>query len=128
MPELFKEPLALVSIGENPREPRLSFRAHFTLKGIELWSSNISKNGAQLCCPMMRYDGLVGIEDRRFQVAWFLPKTKTRLSAQAAIRYANVCEDEVLVGLEFLSFDGQTQTEWYKFVDDLFEARTTDLA
>ena len=110
---------------EHRREPRISLRLNFTVSDIDLWSSNVSKNGAQLCCPVMRYTGLAEIQDQQLSICWTLPMAAEKIRAVAEVRYANECEDEMLIGLEFMSFEKNSKAVWCDFIDSLAVERAT---
>ena len=104
---------------EHRREPRLSLRLKFTVNEIDLWSSNVSKNGVQLCCPVMRYTGLVELQEQQLSICWTLPMAAENIRAMAEVRYANECEDEMLIGMEFISFEKNAGAVWCDFIDSL---------
>lgn len=108
---------------EHRRESRISYRMNFAMHDIELWSSNVSKNGAQLCCPAMRYSSLGDVQAQQALVRWTLPTTNAVIKATAEVRYANACDDEVLIGLEFVSFEDDLRVVWSDFIDSLAKAR-----
>ena len=118
------EKLAVEQPAENRREARISYCMTVVANGIELCSSNISKNGFQLCCPAMRFDGLSGANQAEpLTLSWTLPLTGAAISALAAVRYANTCDDEVLIGVELVECGAQHKLMWHDFIEDLAARR-----
>ena len=109
---------------ENRREARISYRLEFTAGDVTLSSSNISKGGTQLCCPSMRYAGLAaGISQGQTRLAWKIPGSNEIITSLAAIRYANKCDDEILIGMEVVEFPAGQQAVWADFIDNLAATR-----
>ena len=123
MSELSLASPELDSRPEHRRESRISYRMNFAMHDVELWSSNVSKNGAQLCCPAMRYSSLADVQVQNMLVRWTVPTTNVVITAAAEVRYANACDDEVLIGLEFVSFENDSKAAWNDFIDRLAKER-----
>lgn len=120
MPKGVLKPAGEVSsVAENRREPRFSYQLIFCIEGIEMPSTNISLTGAQVCCPSMRYKTLQLNQHHSFEVSWQLPKLSAEVKCLASLRYANLCGDEYLLGLQFTDFDQQTAHNWQNFMDAL---------
>ena len=109
---------------ENRRETRISYSLRVEANGVELRSTNISKNGFQLCCPAMRFDGLSDTDQgQALHLSWTVPVTGKAISALGAVRYANACDDEVLIGVELIECQEQQRRLWSAFVEDLAASR-----
>ena len=109
---------------ENRREPRISHALKMCVQGIEMSSSNVSVNGAQLCCPIMRYEGLLAArQNETISVSWHIPAAEEAFNAAAALRYANVCDDEILLGIEFVEFVTGDREAWRGYIERLISQR-----
>ena len=72
----------------------------------------------------MRFDGLSGASQAEpLTLSWTLPLNGVAISALAAIRYANTCDDEVLIGVELVECQAQHQLLWHAFIEDLAARR-----
>ena len=69
---------------------------------------------------MMRYDGLLaGSSNNTLLLSWRIPGTPEQIKASGVMRYANACDDEILIGVELVGFRGQQNAAWCAFVDSL---------
>ena len=109
---------------DNRREPRVSYRLDMSADGVDVYSTNISRHGAQLCCPAMRYPRIGKSNDEKvLKLRWNLPNSGQEIIVQSAVRYANACDDEILIGVEFIEIDHQHARDWYDFVERLTTQR-----
>jgi hypothetical protein len=115
---------------ETRRERRFSYLLTFSVDGLEIPSANISLHGAQLCCPYMRYTAFkAASRNQKTRLNWNIPDDPVAISSKAALRYANLCDDEYLIGLEFTEFEGDSEQKWCDFIDTLGDThRNTHVA
>ena len=112
---------------ETRREPRFGYLLMFSLDGLEIPSANISFRGTQLCCPCMRYTSFQrACHKQQSRLTWNIAGDPKTISSKIALRYANLCDDEYLVGLEFTEFEGDSEQRWRTFIDALAVTRITN--
>lgn len=92
-------------------------RLNVAVAGLVVYTSNVSRHGAQLVCPAMRFPALgKQLESQPFEIELELP-TGRDVVALATLRYACPCEDEYLIGIEFKSFRGGDAAGWFAYID-----------
>lgn len=110
--------------GEHRSAPRFSLRLMMTLADFEIPSANVSIGGAQLCCPAMWYPALMAkISGKSFPIVWTLPGETASVESHARVHYATPCEDEYLIGVEFVSFPGTGLDRWRQFLEKISNSR-----
>ncbi|MEM7467219.1 MAG: PilZ domain-containing protein [Pseudomonadota bacterium] len=102
---------------DNRSESRFGYCLNVVSDGIELTTANISMRGAQLCCPLMRYKGFQSnCRADHVRLGLKVPQTNKPVMVVAAVRYANGCDDEMLIGVEFLEFEHKDRETWEQFI------------
>jgi hypothetical protein len=92
-------------------------RVNVDVAGLVVYTSNVSRDGAQLVCPAMRFPALQRqLVTKRVELAIEVP-TGREITALVRVRYACPCEDEFLVGIEFESFRDGDAAGWYAYID-----------
>lgn len=92
-------------------------RVNVDVAGLVVHTSNVSREGAQLVCPAMRFPALQRqLVAKRVELAIEVP-TGREVSAVVRIRYACPCDDEFLIGIEFESFRDGDAAGWYAYID-----------
>jgi hypothetical protein len=92
-------------------------RINVEVAGLVVHTSNVSRDGAQLVCPNMRYPALEKQLLRApFEVVIELP-TERDITAYANVRYTCPCDDEYLIGIAFDSFHDGDAAGWYSYMD-----------
>lgn len=92
-------------------------RINVEVAGLVVHTSNVSREGAQLVCPAMRFQALERqIAKQPIELVLELP-TERDITAYANIRYACECDDEYLIGVGFESFRNGDAAGWYSYID-----------
>jgi len=85
--------------------------------GLVVYTSNVSRQGAQLVCPAMRFPALQRhLISAPVELVIELP-TGRDIGTLAAVRYTSPCEDEYLIGIAFESFREGDAAGWYSYID-----------
>ncbi len=92
-------------------------RVNVDVAGLVVHTSNVSRDGAQLVCPVMRYPALrQQLNSKHVEVVVEVP-TGREIRALVGVRYACPCDDEYLIGIEFESFRDSDAAGWYAYID-----------
>lgn len=92
-------------------------RVNVDVAGLVVYTSNVSRDGAQLVCPAMRFPALQRqLIAERVDLVIEVP-TGRELTALVRVRYACPCDDEYLIGVDFESFRGGDAAGWYAYID-----------
>lgn len=96
--------------------------------GIEIVTTNVAVGGVQLSCPEMRFRGFetAAREGGELNFKIRLPGTQDWLAAEGRVRYADLCEDEYLIGFQFTGWRDQNAADWSRYIDTLSSAKPVD--
>jgi hypothetical protein len=103
----------------SPRLPRnlKVRRMNVAVAGLVIYTSNVSRQGAQLVCPAMRFPALRRhLMSPPVELVIELPIGRD-ISTLATVRYTSPCEDEYLIGVTFDSFRDGDAAGWYSYID-----------
>ena len=99
-----------------PRKLRVR-RLNVAVAGLVVSTSNVSRSGAQLVCPAMRFPALQHkLMSEPVEIEIELP-TGRDVYAFATVRYACPADDEYLIGVEFESFRGGDAAGRFSYID-----------
>ena len=109
------------------RSPRYSRQLEVDVDGLEIVTTNVAIGGVQLSCPEMRYAGFrrAGRDDGTW-IKVRLPGTRDWIKVRGIPRYADLCEDEYLIGFQFTDFDSGAAAAWAAYIDTLAHAKPID--
>ncbi|MDA0824344.1 MAG: hypothetical protein O3C28_18250 [Proteobacteria bacterium] len=92
-------------------------RINVEVAGLVVHTSNVSRDGAQLVCPAIRYPALEKqFRNAPFELVIELP-TERDITTYANVRYSCPCDDEYLIGVSFDSFRDGDAAGWYSYMD-----------
>lgn len=96
--------------------------------GIEVVTTNVAAGGVQLSCPEMRYRGFktAAGADGALKFKIRVPGTQEWLAAEGRVRYADLCEDEYLIGFQFTGWSNQDAANWSRYIETLASAKPID--
>jgi hypothetical protein len=98
-------------------------RVNVAVAGLVVHTSNVSRDGAQLVCPAMRFPALQRqLANQRVEMVIEVP-TGREIGALVRVRYACLCDDEYLIGIEFESFRDGDAAGWYAYMDWISDPR-----
>lgn len=109
---------------EARQSPRYSRQLDVDIDGLEIVTTNVAIGGAQLCCPEMRYKGFVrstGGPEVRLKMR--VPGTQNWIGPVGRVCYADLCEDEYLIGFEFTELSQQDSDRWTAYIETLNGAK-----
>jgi len=114
-----------MNVGVEARSsPRYLRQLEVNIDGLEIVTTNVSLGGAQLSCPEMRFKGLqCAVQGTVLRLKIRLPRTRKWLAVVGDIRYADLCEDEYLIGFQFSEFADNAREEWEAFISTLAETK-----
>lgn len=113
---------------QDRRSARYARQLDVDVAGIEIVTTNVATGGVQLSCPEMRYRGFrkAEREDGALNFKIRLPGTQEWLAAEGRVRYADLCEDEYLIGFQFTGWREQHSASWAQYIETLSGAKTID--
>ena len=96
--------------------------------GIDIVTTNVALGGVQLSCPEMRYRGFKAAarDSGALNFRIRLPGTQEWLTAVGRVRYADLCEDEYLIGFQFTGWDAQNAADWSRYIETLSSTKPID--
>ncbi len=104
--------------------PRYVRQLDVDFDGLEIVTTNVSAGGIQVSCPEMRYAGLrAASTDDRAGFRLRLPGSQNWLRVEGSIRYADLCDDEYLIGIKFEAMTGDASAQWAAYIRTLEGAR-----
>lgn len=115
-----------MSANRNPRDQRASprvsrnlpiGRVNVDVAGLIIHTSNVSRNGAQLVCPAMRFPALQPLLANPSVTLNIALPTGREIGVSARVCYACPCADEYLIGVEFISFQDTDAAGWFAYID-----------
>lgn len=113
-------------VTEARRSPRYARQLDVDIDGLELVTTNVAMGGVQLCCPEMRFSGFHNAhKDGEVTLKIKVPGCDRWVTIRGVTRYANPCDDEYLIGLEFTGFDEDAEIRWAAYLDTLAAAKPT---
>jgi len=109
---------------EARRSPRYLRQLDVDIDGLEIVTANVALGGVQLCCPEMRYAGFQRADDDgQMKLRIRMPGTQHWLRPTGRTRYADLCEDEYLIGFQFTDFDEGDEDHWTAYLESLAGAK-----
>jgi hypothetical protein len=106
-------------------QPRYPRQVDVNIEGLEICTTNVSVGGVQLACPEMRYIGLQDSQkDDLLPIKLRIPGTQDWVRVQGKIRYADPCDDEYLIGVQFVSADANDRAQWARYIETLSGSKT----
>lgn len=113
---------------QDRKSARYARQLDVDVAGIEIVTTNVAAGGVQLSCPEMRYRGFktAKSEDGALKFKIRLPGTQEWLTAEGQVRYADLCEDEYLIGFQFTAWGDQHAANWSRYIETLSSAKPID--
>lgn len=113
---------------QDRKSARYARQLDVDVAGIEIVTTNVAAGGVQLSCPAMRYRGFksAGTEDGALSFRIRVPGTREWLAASGRVRYADLCEDEYLIGFQFTAWSEQNAAAWSRYIETLAGAKPID--
>jgi hypothetical protein len=109
----------LGSPAEKRRHPRYAVALPVSLRGLPLWTRNLSSSGLQVSCPAMNFGLLFGSGPREELEIELSAPNRRCLRLGCRVVYASQHGDEHLVGLEILRMSEADRTELEQLVETL---------
>jgi hypothetical protein len=104
--------------------PRYSRQITVDVDGLEIVTTNVAVGGVQLCCPDMRYAGLQQAQrGGKTSIKLRIPGTGTWVAVSGYTRYADLSDDEYLIGFQFGEFVDHQESEWASYIATLVDAK-----
>lgn len=113
---------------QDRKSARYARQLDIAVAGIEIVTTNVATGGVQLSCPAMRYRGFntAAREDGAHTIKIRLPGTQEWLVAEGRVRYADLCEDEYLIGFQFTGWSDQHAAGWSRYIETLSSTKPVD--
>lgn len=104
--------------------PRYARQLDVNIDGLEIVTTNVAIGGVQLCCPEIRYPGFQRAQSNgELNLGIAIPGAQTSVRFRSRLRYANLCDDEYLIGLQFTAVEANGGQLWAAYIDSLARAR-----
>ena len=101
---------------EQRSTPRFLHQLYVDIDGLELPTTNVSLQGAQLSCPAMRFGSLKSA-GQNGGLTIDIPLRPESVKVAAEISYANESDDGFLVGVTFKQFLEDSESRWREFIE-----------
>jgi hypothetical protein len=113
---------------QDRKNARYARQLDVDVAGLEIITSNVAAGGVQLCCPEMRYSGFktAARDDGALNFKIRLPGTQKWLAVEGRVRYADLCDDEYLIGFQFTAWRDQDAADWSRYIETLSSAKPID--
>lgn len=92
--------------------------------GLEIVTTNVAAGGVQLCCPDMRYRGFQNsAKDGALAFTIRVPGSREWIGVEGRVRYADLCDDEVLIGFQFTEWSADGADRWLAYIETLADSK-----
>lgn len=113
--------MALPSGAERRTHPRFAAHLRVRVREVEMFTANLSRSGMQLACALtlatiIRRD----LEAGRLRLELELPDGE-RCTMESEVRYVTEVDDELLVGLQHVAFEGDDEARYHAFCNEAAE-------
>ncbi len=104
---------------EHRSKPRYRRLLPVRIGSLELVTANVSLEGMQVVCPLMRFKGIeADVRRGELGAQITLPRGEP-FGATLQVRYFSQYKAEILVGVELTLSDPNAQAQWAAYIDDL---------
>jgi hypothetical protein len=84
----------------------------------------VAAGAVQLCCPEMRYGGLQQAQrDGKTALKLRIPGTHLWVAVDGHTHYADLSNDEYLIGFQFGEFVDHQESDWAGYIATLVKAK-----
>lgn len=110
---------------QDRKSARYARQLDVNVAGLEIVTTNVATGGVQLCCPEMRFRGFktASRDDGALVFKIRVPGTQDWLAVEGQVRYADLCDDEYLIGFQFTAWDDEGAEKWSRYIETLSSAR-----